>query len=231
MDRDEKDLPASQVRNRRSLLGAFTGGFVLAGIGIFLPEWAVQEARSAQHPVTHVQQHKNKRRNKRRHQLHHRRTQRRHGNGTTRGGSFGFRGIEFRVEQSGFRPAIIAFYTDRFSIDNGSSTVLEATKTIEPGSRATFQTRYPKAFLWIQDRYVVIARNPQLGTPALTLGYGGAIDKSYGWQNGTTTFDGSMTEGQAAPALQVDGYSIHPQRLNDTDDYKVFSVSIFAPSA
>jgi hypothetical protein len=38
-------------------------------------------------------------------------------------------------------------------------------------------------------------------------------------------------EEQDAPAAQVDGYSIQPKRLNNTDDYKVFSVSIFSPSA
>ena len=142
----EPDSPAAG--SRRSLLGAFTGCFALAASGLFLAEELVEEVEAAQHPVQRVQRREEQRRSNRRRQAHHRHKRRHHDKGKPRGGSFGSRGIEFRVEGARFRPSKIDFYRDHFTIDHGSSAVLEDSKTIEPGARATFQTKYSAAFLF-----------------------------------------------------------------------------------
>lgn len=234
---------------RRRLLGGAAGGLALAISGLILPDWLEDaEARSGALGGAHGGRNGQNRRGRR----HHSHKKRAHGNNHRKnrkkkqkpGASGVYLGIEFRVELISGRPIKVDLYHQHVCVgaDHCDSSTrwefIDRDTLAMPGQglpTRTFSTESTYAALWINDRYLVRGSNAQWEVPDIEMGYGGEfINYTYlGWRNGTSLGTNHLKEGESAPAMQVDGYTVNAKRLDDdkTKKRKVFEVKIAAPAA
>lgn len=214
--------------HRRALVGSMVAGFVLSASGLFLPDTAQEtEAANAAHRGKLGGRHGNNHRgrDKRRHNGHRRQHNKEQGNGGGRSGTTG-RGIEFVVGYNGPSQSINSKFYVVYE-GGGSATTWQLTdqREITHASGADLMTTSPDAALWIADRYLVWAINPERWNPRVLLGYRGAIQHD-GWISGVTVVYKLLNELQVAPQMRVEGHIFEVQRLQDSSDYKRFKVTI-----
>lgn len=227
---------AGSGHHRRSLLRAAAGGLVLAASGLSLPDQLAEtEAREGA-----LDGAKGGRRGKNRRGRHRKRTNgdkrdKNRSQDTPRGTILDV--IKFSVEFAGPRPVKIDRY-DRRPSDSGDRWVLKESKTVAPGTSATFSSFASRSALWIDSRYWVEGESlfGRLHPAKLKLGYDGAITANpVDWQGGTIAFDEQMWVGRKAPAMVIDGFSTQVTRLADEAytskvNWNVFKVVLAAPA-
>jgi hypothetical protein len=74
-------------------------------------------------------------------------------------------------------------------------------------------------------RYYIQANNPYLGTPWVTLAWGGVMGKG-GWSGGTTVVSEKTLSENESTEMVVEGYRFFVQRTADDNDFKRFKVLI-----
>ncbi len=74
-------------------------------------------------------------------------------------------------------------------------------------------------------RYYIQAYNPYLGTPWVTLAWGGVMGNG-GWSGGTTVVSEKALAENESTEMSVEGYRFVVQRTTDDGDFKRFAVHI-----
>jgi hypothetical protein len=230
LEEGANDLPMEREPglNRRRLLTAGAGGFVLAATGMFVPERLVE---AASQPVQRVRHHAGQRHHKRRHQRQHRRDQRRRDNGSSRGGGAGdphIRWISYVVYND--RPvttpnqsvSIVSWARDT-SINDGPWHA-GASFRLFNGVNATFSRQVSNAAIEIDGRYLVDAENFIVFAPLVSIDYGGTMTR-LGYEGGTEAQSSRLSENEQIEA-DIDGHHFRVKRIADTEDYKVFEVHL-----
>jgi hypothetical protein len=220
-DRAEHRNPTDAF-NRRHLLGAAASGFALAASGLLLPERLIEEAAAREGANGGAM---GGRHGKDRRGGHHRHT---HGDHRDKKGKEGqapraiIRGIRWGV----YSPSG-SYNVELWDRGDGWSgfSLVESQRWTGANFVELRTNRDILGALWINGRYYLQAFNG-IGTPTVTLGYGGTIDSS-GWKNGTTVLESyELRESKLAPPMDVDGIHFQVERLVDDDDFKRFSLSL-----
>jgi hypothetical protein len=226
----EREPEVRQAGSRRWLLGAAAGGFGLAASGLVLPDWLIEEAEADNHPVRRIQKRKAQRRKKHRTGLEHRReVQRRQDDGQDKGrGGVIFDGIWFDVTNYWGTTITVEFWVQA----TDETFKKEPTITINNGRSDSFLTGEAEAFLWIDHRYLVYAKNPWVGYVYSEMAKGGSVGPR-GWTRGS---DGNIvTSGEVPPvtgglSMHVEGHHIKLTRNTDEPKHKRLGVIVYRDS-
>ncbi len=217
--------------HRRGFLTAAVSGFALAASEMLLPDWLVEEADAAKHPVGTVQHRADRRR-----QHRHTRKRQRH-RGSTRNHKRKphvlFKGIKLtvvnnladplqtypRITVNYFFGTLDWQYRNRYDIENQRSM--------------TFDTEFLHAGVELigLDLPFVWAENPPGGKENVSVQYGGEMRPS-GYDGGTTAIDHTnLSVGQETHVVvpldrPVRNVALTIRRESDTNEHKVFTITV-----
>lgn len=216
--------------SRRAILGGAAAGFALAANGLFLPEGlqeteAREGANNGELGGRHGKDHRGRDRDRHRHRRDrdHRRHRRDRDEESDRDrprGPFddqGERNIEFvflNNNERGTDPIHVTCYSYKWGTEEAISS---ENKTARPDAGVGFKTTVKFASLYIdKDRHVVWAKNPFYTEPTIEIAMSGG---------GISTAGPKAMEVGAMLSLQRQAYKIDVKRLDDTKDYKLFTVT------
>ena len=217
--------------HRRSLLTAAVSGFALAASGVLLPDWLVEEADAARHPVGTVRH----RADRRRQQRHTRKRQRHRGGARNhrRKPHVIFKGIKLTV----FNDLADPLQTYPWVTVNYFSGTLDwqyrGRHDIGHQSSMTFDTEFLHAGVEVIGLSLpfVWAENPPGGKENVSVQYGGEM-RSFGYDGGTTAIDHTnLSVGQETHVVvpldrAYRNVALTIRRESDTNEHKVFTITV-----
>jgi hypothetical protein len=215
--------------SRRAVFGA-AGGLALAASGLLIPEWFVEEAAADQHPVRGVQHRADKRRQRRRHQLMQRR-QRRRKQGGSKGNPGAFiKGIKLNLVNEYQSNSVSGrYYSGTVGWDRGRgfNIPLHGSETFETG-----KLHAGLLFRVIGDGPFVWAENPLTSIPDVNVEVNGELTPNDYINGKFALAHEALKEGQETSVV-VPEWTGAPQNIkitfrreDDTDDFKVFTITI-----
>lgn len=211
---------AASGRKRRGVLSAMAGGFALAAGGLLRPAW-LEETKArpgAKGGELGGRRGKDHRGRKKRHGKRHNRDRDRSG---PRGGSPSPLGISITMNYYVSEGKThTEFWTARTS-----DWAKEQSLSLEPGDKATFQTKRTGAVVWLAGSYYA-SFNTQTDPPTVTLGHGGTFG-AHGWSGGTIFADAVPLEwSQKTPGMEIDDRFIQVIHTFDKDNNALFILLI-----
>lgn len=100
------------------------------------------------------------------------------------------------------------------------------SETLANGATAEFASDALNGFVWIDGRSGMEANNPPIGTPFVSMAQDGRINERECYVPGSLiTGAYSLLEGEGV-RRPVGSFSFEAHRRNDTDDYKVFYLTV-----
>lgn len=209
--------------NRRGLLRAAAGSLALAASGLFLPDWLEEAAAADNHSVRHIQHRAEKRRQRRR--------QRRRGKGGSKRkpGAF-IKGIKLNLVNEYQSNSVSGnYYSGTVGWDRGRgfNIPLHGSETFETGklhAGLLFRVLGDGPFVW--------AENPLTSIPNVNVEVNGELTPNDYINGKFALAHEALKEGQETSVV-VPEWTGAPQNIkiafkreDDTDDFKVFTITV-----